>query len=91
MIVNDSKALTVNDLLPGQTSRLLAVLGHDSQAQRMLAMGLLPGTRVEMVREAPLRDPITLRTGGCELSVRRCDAATLTVDRHDLQQTEPAA
>ncbi|MEE9212213.1 MAG: FeoA domain-containing protein [Phycisphaeraceae bacterium] len=77
------KKLTVNDLMPGQAGRVVSMDGQDTHAQRMLAMGLLPGTRVEMVREAPLCDPITLRMAGCEVSVRRCDAAMLTIDPDD--------
>jgi ferrous iron transport protein A len=48
-------------------------------AQRMMAVGLLPGKDLELVRVAPLGDPIQLRTGGRALSVRKNDARALLV------------
>ena len=40
-----------------------------------MEMGLLPGTRIEMVRRAPLGDPIEIRLRGYLLSLRSADAA----------------
>jgi len=44
-----------------------------------MEMGLLPGTRVRIVRVAPLGDPIELRVRNYSLSVRRAEAAKITV------------
>jgi Fe2+ transport system protein FeoA len=44
-----------------------------------MEMGLLPGTSVRMVRVAPLRDPLELRLRDYSLSVRRSDAARISV------------
>jgi len=41
---------------------------------RLLEMGLLPGTRVEVVRYAPLGDPIEIKIRGYNLSLRKHDA-----------------
>lgn len=48
---------------------------------RLLEMGLVPGTPVEVVRLAPLGDPMDLRVRGFHLSVRKHEAAGLTVRR----------
>ena len=42
-------------------------------------MGLLPGTEVRVVRVAPLGDPIELRVRNYSLSVRRAEAANISV------------
>jgi len=42
-------------------------------------MGLLPGTRVRVVRVAPLGDPIELRVRNYSLSLRRAEAAKIGV------------
>ncbi len=57
------------------------VEGYDSDSPpgRLLEMGLLPGTTVEVVRLAPLGDPMDLRVRGFHLSVRKQEAAHVLV------------
>lgn len=54
--------------------------GHPA-LQRLLAMGLLPGTEVRVVAVAPLGDPVEIHFAGMRLSLRRADAAAIWVDR----------
>ncbi len=49
--------------------------------QRLLAMGLLPGTEVAVIQMAPLGDPIEIEFGGLRLSLRKSDAAAVQVLR----------
>jgi ferrous iron transport protein A len=49
-------------------------------ARRLFEMGLLPGTRVRVVRRAPLGDPIELRLRNYSLSIRREEAALIEVE-----------
>ena len=46
---------------------------------RLMEMGLLPGTRVEMVRRAPFGDPLEIRLRGYRLSLRSADAADVSL------------
>jgi len=46
-------------------------------------MGLLPGTRVRVVRVAPLGDPIELRVRNYSLSLRRVEAAKIAVSSEE--------
>jgi ferrous iron transport protein A len=48
--------------------------------RRLMELGLLPGTRVEVINVAPLGDPLELRARGARLSIRREEAATLDVE-----------
>lgn len=48
-------------------------------SRRLMEMGLLPKTRVRVVRVAPLGDPIELRVRDYSLSLRRHEAATIRV------------
>jgi ferrous iron transport protein A len=48
-------------------------------SRRLMEMGLLPGTRIHVVRVAPLGDPLELRVRGYSLSLRRAEAAQITV------------
>ena len=44
-----------------------------------MEMGLLPGTRIEMVRRAPFGDPLEIRLRGYLLSLRSADAAEVSL------------
>ena len=71
--------MTILDLRPGQSSRIIGWSVEDPPA-RLLEMGLLPGTEVEVVRYAPLGDPIDLKVRGFHLSIRKSEAAVVTVE-----------
>lgn len=49
-------------------------------ARRLLELGLLPGTRVRVIRHAPLGDPIELRLRNYALSIGRAEASRIDVD-----------
>lgn len=53
----------------------------DSYRNRLLSMGLTPGTRFRVERRAPLGDPVEISLRGFRLSLRRDEAATLRVQR----------
>ena len=50
-----------------------------SQVQRLMMLGLTPGTRFTVVRVAPLGDPIEIKLRGFNLSLRREEALGLWV------------
>jgi ferrous iron transport protein A len=49
--------------------------------QRLLEMGLTIGVEFELVRFAPLGDPLELKVRGYHLSLRRSDAAGIRIAR----------
>jgi ferrous iron transport protein A len=60
-------------------------------ARRLMEMGVLPGTRVTVVRVAPLGDPIELTLRGYSLSIRRSEAAAILLRDIAEPATAPAA
>jgi ferrous iron transport protein A len=56
-----------------------ALQGADSLVQRLLEMGLLEGEEVEVIGLAPLGDPIEIRLRDYRLSLRRAEAARVSV------------
>ena len=62
----------LSSLPPGSSGTVTAVMVEDKG--RLLEMGLLPGTRIEVVRYAPLGDPVEIRIRGYNLSLRRHEA-----------------
>lgn len=53
--------------------------GHGSFRRRLLELGLVPGTTVTLLSVAPLRDPMELLIRGASMSIRRAEAALVTV------------
>lgn len=54
---------------------------HPEFRRRLLVLGATPGTPFEVVRIAPLGDPIEIRVRGSFISVRRDEAALMKVER----------
>ena len=50
------------------------------RGSRLLDMGLIPGTKITVVKLAPLGDPIGLSLRGYELSIRKDDAGKITLE-----------
>jgi len=72
--------LKLKDTTPGMVVRIDSV-GESDLKQRLMTMGLIPGTRVEILNSAPLGDPIALRLRSYNLAMRRDDAAQIEVSQ----------
>ena len=70
--------MTLQDGQPGAIVRIDSV-GDSKLKNRLMTMGLIPGTRVEVLRAAPLGDPIAIRLRSYNLALRRDDAAQINV------------
>lgn len=53
--------------------------GDRAFRRRLMEMGLVPGTGVEVVSVAPLGDPLELRVRGSRISIRRSEAGAVLV------------
>tara|TARA_B100001750_G_scaffold247397_2_gene273012 strand:+ start:107 stop:388 length:282 start_codon:yes stop_codon:yes gene_type:complete len=69
----------LGDLDPGQRARVQHVRCEPRVRRRLLEMGLLPGTEIEVIRRAPMGDPIEVRLRGYSLSLRHAEAAGVEV------------
>jgi len=73
-------------------AKVLRVGGQPGFRRRLMEFGLVPGTQVEVVRIAPLGDPVQLLVRGCRLSIRLAEAAEVTVfagEERDILSPEP--
>ena len=71
--------MTIDDLKIGQSGTIDRVGGEGALRLRFLDMGLIPGTRVSLRKVAPMGDPIQIQVRGYELTIRREDAAKITL------------
>lgn len=63
----------------GQQGKILQLLDEGEITQRLLEMGLTPGTEIEIVRFAPMGDPIDIKLRGYHLSLRRQEAEVIQI------------
>jgi Fe2+ transport system protein FeoA len=69
-------------LLPlGQKGRVVSISLPEEPRQRLLEMGLTVGAQLEVVRYAPLGDPVDIKVRGYHLSLRKNEAAGVLVTR----------
>jgi Fe2+ transport system protein FeoA len=74
------RMMKLTDLKPGAKARIVRVAINGSGRQRLLEMGLTAGVQFELVRFAPLGDPLEIRLRGYHLSLRRREADLIVVD-----------
>ncbi len=66
-------------LLPNTKATVVRIDIPIGQRGRLMEMGLLPGTSVELIRFAPLGDPVEIRLRGYHLSLRKHEAEQIWV------------
>jgi Fe2+ transport system protein FeoA len=71
--------MTLAQMAIGTVVTVESVGGERSFRRRLMELGLVPGTRVELVGFAPLGDPVELLVRGCSLSIRRAEAEAVRV------------
>ena len=73
---------TLKDFVAGDQGRVLGFqAGGGTYRRKLLAMGLTPGATLQVIRVAPLGDPVEIRVRGTSVSLRRDEAAVLEVER----------
>lgn len=72
--------MKLSELEIGSTAKIIEVGGEGSLRQHFLNMGLIPGAKVNLVKYAPMGDPIELRLHGYELTLRKDDANKIEVE-----------
>jgi len=75
-----SSEITLDKLKPGQKGRIVRFSAEGEDVLVLQEMGLTPHETVELVRIAPLGDPMELRIRGYELSLRRQQARQILVE-----------
>lgn len=73
--------MNFTDLKAGQKARITALAaGEKVYRQRLIAMGLLPGTEFTVARLAPLGDPVEIEIRGFALSLRKDEASIIKIE-----------
>ncbi len=74
--------IALKDLHVGERAKVVGYReGGGAYRRKLLSMGLTPGAELSVTRVAPMGDPVEIRVRGFALSLRRDEAAVLTVER----------
>lgn len=84
--------MRLSELQTGEKGVIIKVMGHGGFRRRIIEMGLIKGKTVEVLLNAPLKDPIKYKIMGYEISLRRQEAAMIEVmseeeARESMQET----
>ena len=71
--------MRLSELRTGEKGVIVKVLGHGGFRKRIVEMGFIKGKTVEVILNAPLKDPIKYRLLGYEISLRRQEADMIDV------------
>ena len=71
--------MRLSELRTGEKGVIVKVLGHGGFRKRIVEMGFIKGKTVEVILNAPLKDPIKYRLLGYEISLRRQEADMIEV------------
>ena len=73
--------MTLSELKIGESAVVTAVGGEGILRRRLLDMGITPKTKLMVRKMAPLGVPFEIRIRGYELTLRKEDAAKITVEK----------
>ena len=71
----------LSSLQPGQRGKVMAIEMPGSRRGRVMEMGFTIGTVIEVVRFAPMGDPMEFKVRGAHISLRKAEAAGIRVQR----------
>lgn len=75
-----SAIATLCDLTAGTSAVIQDIpAGHDEHITRLRELGLVPGTKIRLVRRAPFGDPIEVSVRGSRIAMRGSEARHIRV------------
>ncbi len=72
--------MKLHELTVGMQAVVTKVSGEGALRLRLLDMGLIPGTKIKLIKVAPMGDPIEVRLRGYELTMRVDEAEWIEVN-----------
>ena len=70
----------LSELKPGEEGVISKIIGSGIITRRIADMGLIPRTKIKVIRKAPLGDPIEFEVRGYNLSLRKEEADLVLVE-----------
>ena len=75
--------MQLSELKTGEKGIIVKVSGHGGFRKRIIEMGFIKGKTVEVLVNAPLKDPVKYKIMGYEISLRHTEAAQVEVVKEE--------
>jgi len=72
--------MTLDMLKPGESAVVAELQSQGAERNRMLDLGIVPGTRLEAVMRSPLGDPMAYRVRSSVIALRREQAGRIRIE-----------
>lgn len=79
--------MLLSQLQSGDKCSVTELTADSILKQKMITMGILPGVEIEIVKFAPLGDPIEIKMNNANLSLRKQEADQILVSKIDTAKT----
>lgn len=70
----------LSEMKPGEVGTVVAINGFGNIKNRLVDMGVVPGTAVRVMKYAPLVDPVEIKVKNFELSLRVSEAQMIEIE-----------
>lgn len=82
--------ISLSDMKAGDIGRVVGFeKAFATYRQKLLAMGLTPGTEFQVIRAAPLGDPVEIRVRDTDLSLRQDEVTALRIELTNTGKEQP--
>jgi len=71
---------SLRQIVSGEKARIVSVSAEGEIGRRLRDMGLSPGTEIEILGRAPLKDPVSIRLKNYTLTLRNSEADYISVE-----------
>ncbi|WP_020587096.1 FeoA family protein [Desulfobacter curvatus] len=75
--------MTLDKLKPGNSGTIKKLSIKDKLGQRLMDMGIYPGLTLNVVRNAPLEDPMEVEIDGYFISLRHDEARFIEMEKNE--------
>jgi Fe2+ transport system protein FeoA len=72
-------SLTLDQLMKDQTAEVIELAVNGAERRRLMDLGILPGTRIEVEMRSPLGDPTAYRVRGSVIALRCRQAQNIVI------------
>lgn len=76
---NTERLLTLDQLRAGRTATVRSLSCQGAIRYRLMDMGILPGTKIEVEMRSPLGDPTAYRVRGSVIAIRNAQARQIEI------------
>ena len=80
--------MSLNDLKSEESGVVTELLSEGAERRRMLDLGILPGTEIEVVMKSPMGDPTAYRIRDAVIALRKEQAELIRINR--TEQKDPS-